>query len=319
MFLLYRTKAFNACHLVAMLVEVFDPYIKTRLLDVALGRRQTRLSAGGQEIPPDHVDELDADARVFRVRSQSDDTVWYTVDLAVGWCECIHGQTGAVCKHQVACASRTLVSLPQLWTNCPDQRQRLAALALGGDKQPPREFFETLTAHSRPMLEEPAPVSAGDLPCQSDQAMSVPLWDSDDFQSAAAAPQPSGSDRALAEQLTSKLLNSITSLGDGLTDDAVRRMISRLDGIRTASALNSALHSFAGGIAVSRGGGGRKIRCQPASVARRPEGKSRGAAPLMRGRPPQSLKDKTKVKRSRNLSVNIAKNVANAKSHGVGH
>ena len=90
--------------------------------------------------------------------------------------------------------------------------------------------------------------------------------------------------------------------------------------IRAASALNSALHSFAGGgITGSRGGGGRTIRCQPASVSRQPEGKSRGAAPLMQGRPPQSLKDKAKAKRYRNLSVNVAKNAANVKSHGVEH
>ena len=91
------------------------------------------------------------------------------------------------------------------------------------------------------MLEE----LVGEPPDQSRQTVSVPLWDIDDFQSAAAAPQPSG-----------KLLKSIASLGDGLKDDANSRMISRLDGIRTASALNSAFHSFTGGSLCRAGDGG---------------------------------------------------------------
>ena len=48
----FRTKAFNACHLVAMLVEVFDPYIKSRLLDFSLGRQQTRQVPGVKKSHP---------------------------------------------------------------------------------------------------------------------------------------------------------------------------------------------------------------------------------------------------------------------------
>ena len=96
--LLRRTKAFNACHLVTLLVEVFDTYIKTRLLDVALDRRQARISTGDRDVSADHVEELDAEARVFRVRSESDDMVWYMVDLSVGWCrgEGVSGPHSAV-------------------------------------------------------------------------------------------------------------------------------------------------------------------------------------------------------------------------------
>ena len=82
--------------------------------------------------------------------------------------------------------------------------------------------------------------------------------------------------------------------------------------------LNSMLHSL-GSDLCTKGAGRGKIRCQPASIAGGAAGKPRGAAPLGKGRKPNTLSANAKSKRPRNLAQNIAKNLANAKSHGSGH
>ena len=82
--------------------------------------------------------------------------------------------------------------------------------------------------------------------------------------------------------------------------------------------LNSMLYSL-GSDFTATGAGRGKIRCQPASITRRGQGKPKGAAPLRKGRKPNSLMQNAKTKRPRNLAENIGKNLANAKSHGSGH
>ena len=38
----------------------------------------------------------------YQVKSQSDHTLCYNVDMAVGVCSCHEGKTGGACKHQAA-------------------------------------------------------------------------------------------------------------------------------------------------------------------------------------------------------------------------
>ena len=87
--------------------------------------------------------------------------------------------------------------------------------------------------------------------------------------------------------------------------------------MRSGNQLNSILQTLGSGLC-SKGAGREKIRCQPTSIARRKAGKPRGAAPLVKGRKPGVLRN-PRPKRPRNLSQNVAQNVANAKSHGSGH
>ena len=98
------------------------------------------------------------------------------------------------------------------------------------------------------------------------------------------------------------------------TDDALRKAISRMEKLRNANSVNTALHTFASECSMKRGRGTGKIPVQPSSRARRRAGLSRGAATVGKGRPSSSLPSK-KPKRKRNLAQNISSNVANAKSH----
>ena len=183
--------------------------------------------------------------------------------------------------------------LPQLWTGSAERRQWLVGLTLGGERPPPKSFFDGLAASQHGLSEAPAytEINDGDDDGDGDGHVDAGTEDVSDDNFQASRPvitevmKPSG---AVAEELATKLIGCVRSFGDGLTDDAMRKMMHRLDGIKTSSALNSALYSFASEVTVVRGvGGGRKIRYQPATLARRPEGRPRGSAPLMRGRPPQ--------------------------------
>lgn len=84
---------------------------------------------------------------------------------------------------------------------------------------------------------------------------------------------------------------------------------------KSSSHLNSAFSPmFSRDLSKICGGAVRgKIHCQPTSIARRNPGVPRGAAPIGKGRKRRvSLLEKA-AKRERNLSLNISKNLPNAK------
>jgi len=100
-----RVMAFNLAQLVDFIVTRYEAYIEKRLLDFSHGRYCKALLAGmsldAKGITDADVHVLDASLGQYSVHSQSGDQ-WYTVDLARGFCECVHGRTGKVCKHASA-------------------------------------------------------------------------------------------------------------------------------------------------------------------------------------------------------------------------
>ena len=118
------------------------------------------------------------------------------------------------------------------------------------------------------------------------------------------------------------LRDATTQHGNTRTMAALTTDVGRIKKIKKSNMLNCMLFSL--GQEVCTAGAGRgKIPCQPASIARRPKGKPRGkprgAAPLGKGRKRKQLTANVRSKRPRNLSENVAKNLANATSHGSGH
>ena len=72
----------------------------------------------------------------------------YTVDLAVGMCSCPVGDTGALCKHQLA-ASQTesqfsAVKLPQLFGCSPADKCLLSKIVYGDKSSYDANFFAKL-------------------------------------------------------------------------------------------------------------------------------------------------------------------------------
>lgn len=314
----FRKKAYNACQLVILMADGFDAYLKQRLVDAAIGRRKLRQGGNRGDIPGDAVTQLDERGTVFRVQGSTGAT--HDVDLTVGWCSCVQGNSGGVCKHQVACAEVSMTALPQVSAWSKETRHWLATVALGRDAAPPVEFFAGITettvepVEDEESREECAATAAGET-LDSDADGS-----SDDFvgEPPATTPGPATKPSSeVVEELLSFFRTTIMNLGDGLTDQAAKRMTHRMKGLRTSAALNSAIHTFASD-ASTRARGGARIKCQPTSVSRRAPGTSRGAAPVGSGRPPKALSQRVK-KRKRSLSQNVRLNQANAKPHGAGH
>lgn len=78
------------------MVEIFDQYMKQRLVDVALNRRRikpVRVAAIPQEAVTSHG------MGRFTVQSQSEQAEVYSVDLTIGMCSCPFGENGSLCKH----------------------------------------------------------------------------------------------------------------------------------------------------------------------------------------------------------------------------
>lgn len=87
-------------------------------------------------MPPENVTQ--ADQNHFTVKS-TDRDFNCDVDIKNDICDCLAGQTGSICKHQVACANVHLQQLPQLFESTKENRRWLAGVAMGIDKV--RELF----------------------------------------------------------------------------------------------------------------------------------------------------------------------------------
>jgi len=106
---------------------------------------------------------------------------------------------------------------------------------------------------------------------------------------------------------------------DPSVKSGIRKFTNRLKCIKTSNQFSDFLHAFGN----FKRRSGRKIKCQPTSIARRQERKPRGCGPLGVGRP-RNRKEGEKLihkraKRSRNLARNISLNQPNAKSYGNSH
>ena len=308
-----------------VMADIYSGYIQQRLIDVALGRRRSK-RLDSSTVPEENITVIDTNS--FRVRSDADPSIQYDVDISIGMCTCVKGETGAACKHQVACARMVgMVSLPQEILATPEKRRWLMCLAVGESEAPPQAFFSDIHVRTAPAAgEKQLPPEDQSNPSTSRQPTD-PTWDDEEeFQGPVEGPS-SGSDSgeehptpAAVAAYHEAFNKAIAAYGDGLTDEALARATHRLNTVKSSSDLNSLLHSAGPGAGCAdRGGAGRgKIRVQPSSISRRAEGQVRGAARLGKGRRPDSLPGKP-VKRRRCLAASVAANVANAKSHGAGH
>lgn len=140
MFLLlfFRCKAYNTAQLLLFMVEIFHNYMRQRLVDVALCRRKVKSITVDRTV---NIEVKSVSGDLYYVQSQSDKTHEYKVDLSIGMCSCVKGQSGAICKHQIACAEYSITALPQMFVSTSSSRRWLAALAVGQENVPKERFF----------------------------------------------------------------------------------------------------------------------------------------------------------------------------------
>lgn len=311
--LLLRCKAYNAAQLVVFMAEIFDGYMKQRLVEVALGRRRVKQAWTFNTIPHESVTHM-GDLH-YSIKSQSEEGTLYSVDLAIGLCTCNVGENGRVCKHQLAAAEYSATVIPQLVNLTPVNRRWIAGVALGSEKVPSITFFEDLITSTAGVSTEPV-VQAEKTDVGEIDAEGV---DDGDFKEIHEVTDNEEETTAPPKVDTSSVENTLATVakryGNQETVVALEKLQKALGAVKTTNQLNNILHMLT---ATSKRGAGRgKISCQPTSVARRKPGRPRGAAPLGKGRRPNTVK--TKAKRPRNLALNIRENVANAKSHGSNH
>ncbi|KAK3889703.1 hypothetical protein Pcinc_006269 [Petrolisthes cinctipes] len=146
-------QAFNTNRLLLFMNEVYDAYMKQRLLAVALGRKKIKVPVNTSSFPS--VANISrCNKHEFIVNSTSQDGVQYNVNMNIGICDCKTGRTGKVCKHQVACSEAYLMELPQVFISTPKTRQWIAEIVLGKDMMLPSEFFEDFMKYPENVSEQ---------------------------------------------------------------------------------------------------------------------------------------------------------------------
>ncbi|KAK3889815.1 hypothetical protein Pcinc_006211 [Petrolisthes cinctipes] len=243
---LNRSKAYNTCQLVMLMNEVYNSYIQHRLLDVALGRTNIKSSKATKSQIKEIVQVNDF---LFEVQSESKEDKYF-VDMEVGICDCPVGQTGAICKHQTACADKYMLHLPQEFKNIPASRQWLVGIALG--RKPPLDFFTELQESTVEMVassvvageEVGSSVLTGEevgssvligeeasssaLATNTDNRLCPAVHSDDDF---VEVPPRASKDSMVVQQASETKLNEficfiqeiIKDYGDGETDVALER------------------------------------------------------------------------------------------------
>lgn len=306
----FRCKAYNTTQLVVYMNEIFENYMRQRLLDVALKRRRAK-PIMTTSVRPENVEKVDG--TTFTVTSDKGDTQ-YVVDLQLGLCDCPYGQTGAVCKHQVACSEMHALKLPQVFHSTPTNRQFIASIALGDKDVPPLDFFVELQDDSlvNDNSSSPVPLNTASEAGVADSREPASENSLEDF----VVNSPSFSCTTNKKQEVLQLLNeAFERFSDGVSSSAITAMATKLKTLKTANQLNSCMHMFAASSSISCKRS--KIHCQPTSVARRKVGTPRGSATVGKGRTrTNTALPTTAKKRPRNLSHNITCNQPNAKSHG---
>ena len=270
-------------------------------------------------MPPENVTQKDQ--YNFTVRS-TDSDFNYSVDIKNGICDCLAGQTGSICKHQVACANVHLQQLPQYFESTKENRRWLAGVALGIDKVPELSFFcdlqesppdELVHNDGNNVLKNASNIEVEAQALHSGSEESTSDNGSSDFTDEASTLRLP---LDIANDIKDVMLEMFNRFGDDNTRVGMEAMLKKLKSAKTGSQYNSYLFSLGSSMSRIQGAGRGKIPCQPTSISRRGPGMPRGAAPLGKGRKRKNSLLLKAAKRPRNLAYNIACNQANGKSHG---
>ena len=103
---LSRLKAYNVVSLVDFVCTAMEQYYSHRLLQFAHSRVATpHIWLRKQNLKAAYVDAgaiRQTTESLFQIPSQSDSSIFHTVDVDVGVCSCQDGMCGRFCKHQAA-------------------------------------------------------------------------------------------------------------------------------------------------------------------------------------------------------------------------
>lgn len=102
---LERTKAYSLTQLVDFITSSFSSYYKQRILDVIMGKldrtKMLKLLPDCKDVNKENITEVPGNFQ-YLVKSTSDPSLSYFVDMSIGVCSCPVGKSGKICKHQSA-------------------------------------------------------------------------------------------------------------------------------------------------------------------------------------------------------------------------
>ena len=314
--------------------DVYDRYLRLRLLDVILKRNKSS-GAASTAVPMEKAQHVSGPE--YRVQASESES-WYSVDLAVGMCSCPAGDTGAVCKHQLAASQFSAVKLPQMFGCSPDDKCLLSKIVYGNKSSYDVSFFSNLghetqqsngseQADGGEQAEGSEEADGGEQTGRGEQASNGKQ--ADDGEQASSGEQAGSSEQTddgmqatVGEQAawaketasfehkiiecTNMLSEKLASCKSEQTERALVIFNQRLRSVGNIAQLCSFLTTAGFSVYKTTGALKRRIACQPTSISRRQHDQPRCKSVLLRGRI---------VKRKRNLAANINLNQPNAKIH----
>ena len=278
------------------MADIYNNYLRLRLSDAML-RKESSSKTASSTIPLSAVTHNEG--ALYSVKSASREDIVYTVDLSIGTCSCISGNTGSVCKHQLAASQHSAVRLPQLYACKPAERQLLFKVMYGDTAMPTSTFFDGLFA-ATPVNDvagdEEAAHVEGASGAVSEQVPETPTDTPDNV---------TPTDEQINEY-TSMFNKALKRNKGASTLGSLDVFVKRVKACRNAAQMSTLLRTAGCTLFKRSGAHTRRIHCQPTSIARRSLGQLKGKSALLKGK---------LVKRKRNLALNISSNVPNAKVH----
>lgn len=320
---LSRNKAYNVVSLVDFTCTVMEQYYIRRIRKFANSRSDASrlfLKTIKKKIKYLSVDLIaEIDNHTFKVPSQSGDNI-YEVNSELGYCTCEHGRLGNFCKHQGAIYfffEKELPNAPPVTAEC---RHAMATLALGNNV-PPLSFYHSLSKITHPTenfnIQEETTTIQNNIEHKNCNEI-------DDNEKTDNSFNNENKNLELELKLnTGKEFQKIIDLMNfnnskfGSSTTSLQMFYKKLQNVKTPNSWETFLSTCGKQISL-RQGTKSKIHVQPTSISRRRQGITRGSKRLAVGRPASGEKVK-KVKRKRNLQINVQQNQQNAKSHGNGH
>ena len=232
------------------MADVYDRYLRVRLLDVIL-KRDNSSTVASPLVTMDKVQHISGSE--YKVQGSES---WHRVDLAIGMCSCPASDRRAACKHQLAASQFSAV---KLMFDCTPSDKYLLSKIVYGDKSPyDISFFLNL----------------GDE------------QEGSGIEQEGCGEQASG-DNSLEQKInecTNILAGKLSSWKSECTERTLDIGLRRLRALKNPSQLCSYLTTDGSSVCRNSGALKRKITYKSKSIARRKIGQPREKAALMRGR-----------------------------------
>ena len=275
------------------MAEVYNQHFINKILNILLQRKRTV----SFDSPLINVDLISAteNSHIFFLKSETNQSTIYEVDISLGTCTCPIGHNGSMCKHQRGVIFHKNMQPPNFYFQSEEEKHFYSILALGRDA-PPSGFFPSQDKSFQAMTYLNNITNDTEI----DNLICNNIDRNRDVNTDKKAGNIVDTNKALINninKLMSEKLQKVAECENATA--ALFKFKDKLTHCRTKEQFLSAVQKF--GPEIWHRNSGKKIMCQPTAISRRPAGVSKGAAPLSHGRRPNGTNSDKWKKRARNL------------------